>query len=105
MSGCGGAGRDGPRPLLSSGGPLGSAEKRKAQGDDGRTHKQGKDGVGGDDVPDNANAGGDNGAGFSEQAGGGNRTLGKFLLYMMMPCGWLRELDSNQRLRGENPTN
>ena len=93
-------------PLLSSGGPLGPAEKRKAQGDDGCTHEQGKDGVGGDDVPDNADAGGDNGAGFGEQAGGGDTSsLGKSLLYVFMPCGWLRELDSNQRLRGENPTN
>ena len=85
-------------PLLSSGGPLGLAEKRKAQGDDGCTHEQGKDGVGGDDVPDNA--------GFGEQAGGGDTSsLGESLLYVFMPCGWLRELDSNQRLRGENPTN
>ena len=68
-------------PLLSSGGPLGLAEKRKAQG-------------------------GDNGAGFGEQAGGGDTSsLGESLLYVFMPCGWLRELDSNQRLRGENPTN
>lgn len=93
-------------PLLSSGGPLGLAEKRKAQGDDGCTHEQGKDGVGGDDFPDNADAGGDNGAGFGEQAGGGDtNSLGESLLYVFMPCGWLRELDSNQRLRGENPTN
>lgn len=93
-------------PLLSSGSPLGLAEKRKAQGDDGCTHEQSKDGVGGDDVPDNADAGGDNGAGFGEQAGGGDTSsLGESLLYVFMPCGWLRELDSNQRLRGENPTN
>lgn len=93
-------------PLLSSGSPLGLAEKRKAQGDDGCTHEQGKDGVGGDDVPDNADAGGDNGAGFGEQAGGGDtNSLGESLLYVFMPCGWLWELDSNQRLRGENPTN
>lgn len=69
-------------PGESSGRPFGLPEEGKAKGDHRRAHKQRKNGVGGDDVPDDSNAGRNGLTSLGKQTGGSdNGILRSFLLY------------------------
>lgn len=75
-----------PHPFegRSASGTLGLPEESEAQGQDGCTDEQRQNGVGRDDVPDDANARNDNGTSFTQQAGGSDgRSLGNYLLYKL----------------------
>lgn len=63
-------------------GTLGLPEEPETHGQNGDANEQGEDGIGGDDVPNDAKARDDDGTSFGKQAGSSDgHSVGDYLLY------------------------
>lgn len=96
-----------PRRGSAFGGAFGLLEHTETQSDDASAQEQGQQGVGGHQVPDDAETRGKRGARFGQQAGDSDssRFLKNSSLNVFSLAAWLRGLESNQRLQVQSLAN